>query len=463
MRKRKRQGTIIRQYKYSASTDLRPLPPEFWDIAKRMQQAWNALIPAYATSEPLALNQRYNAIWEVFRADKDEAGYQAAKKSADSEKQEVWRQWDQQAKTTIASFGLDYSQGPNVIERFNGCIKAGRTCFPETELSHVQIPLIFPGSAAIPTYALYNNRRRWRLIIEGVTDGMFRNNSRANRRERRMVYVELGLSRSLTIPLRVDWHRPLPSPGTVKRVLVCGKKLPLRGWRWHLLFQIEHPISQTVPRTEKSVALRICWTRFEDSIIAAQWKDSSGREGILTLPLTPTNHQDRRTRERRPEWQDWLFSYKDLEFYKATEFALPRGSVERMKMRERRRRVEERWQARRRDRYRNFAAWVVGEYAKVDLPDLNIKSIAEDDSKQGALMGADRWRQVAAPGDLLAILKETAQKHGRRVEAWSQTSIGFQSLMVDPVDVRRMIEAGAFEVFDVRSNSKAVARGVHAG
>src|SRR5438876_5005988 len=189
MRKRKRQGTIIRQYKYSASTDLRPLPLECWDIAKRMQQAWNALIPAYATSELFVLNQRYSAIWKSFRDTKDEAGYQAAKKSADAEKPETWRQWDQQAKTAIAGFGLDYSQGPNVIERFNGCIKAGRTCFPETELTHVQIPFVFPGSAAIPTDALYNNRRRWRLVIEGVTDGMFENNNRASRRERKMVYV----------------------------------------------------------------------------------------------------------------------------------------------------------------------------------------------------------------------------------------------------------------------------------
>jgi len=279
VRKRKLKGTIIRQYKYSASTDLRPLPPEFWDIAKRMQQAWNALIPAYAGSELFALNQRYNAIWEVFRADKDEAAYEAAKKSADGEKAEIWRQWDQQAKTAIADFGLDYSQGPNVIERFNGCIKAWRTCFPETELTHVQIPLVFPGSAAIPTYALYKNSRRWRLIIEGVTDGMFADNSQASRRERKMVYVELGLCKSLTIPLRVDWHRPLPSPGAVKRVLFCGKKLPFRGWSWHLLFQVEHPISQTAPRTTNSVALRICWTRFEDSIIVAQWKDQSGRQG----------------------------------------------------------------------------------------------------------------------------------------------------------------------------------------
>src|SRR5438876_1025843 len=125
MRKRKLQGTIIRQYKYSASTDLRPLPPEFWDIAKRMQAAWNALIPAYASSPLFTLNQRYQALWESFRESKDEASYQAGKKSADSEKQEVWHRWDQQAKAVIAGFGLDYSQGPNVIERFNGCIKAG--------------------------------------------------------------------------------------------------------------------------------------------------------------------------------------------------------------------------------------------------------------------------------------------------------------------------------------------------
>jgi len=89
MRKRTLQNTIIRQYKYSASTDLRPLPPEFWDIAKRMQQAWNALISAYADSPLFILNQRYQAMWESFRAHKDEERYQAAKKSADSEKQEV--------------------------------------------------------------------------------------------------------------------------------------------------------------------------------------------------------------------------------------------------------------------------------------------------------------------------------------------------------------------------------------
>src|SRR5439155_26698172 len=106
-----------------------------------------------------------------------------------------------------------------------------------------------------------------------------------------------------------------------------------------------------------------------------------GQAGILTLPLTPTNHQDRRTRERRPQWQDWLCSYRDVESYKSTELAMPVGSVERMKMRERRRRVEERWQARRRDRYRNFAAWIMREYSIIQLPDLKVKSIVEDDSK----------------------------------------------------------------------------------
>ena len=125
--------------------------------------------------------------------------------------------------------------------------------------------------------------------------------------------------------------------------------------------------------------------------------------------------------------------------------------------------MEERWQARRRDRYRNFAAWIMCEYLTIQLRELKVKSIAEDDSKQGALMGADRWRQVAAPGDLLAILKETAQKHGRRVDAFSQTSTDFQSLQVPPGSLRKMIEAGELEVFVLQWNSASVAQGVHAG
>ena len=70
-----------------------------------MQEAWNALISAYAGSDLFVLNQRYNAMWEAFRANEDEAAYKEAKKSADAEKAEIWRQWDEQAKTTIAVHG----------------------------------------------------------------------------------------------------------------------------------------------------------------------------------------------------------------------------------------------------------------------------------------------------------------------------------------------------------------------
>lgn len=332
----------------------------------------------------------------------------------------------------------------------------------ETELTHVQIPFIFPGSAAIPVESLYNNPRRWRIVVEGVNDAMYSDNSQASRRERRMVLLELGLSRYDAISLRADLHRPLPARGLIKRVLLCGRKIPFRGWRWHVLFQVEMPISQTAARTEKAVSLRICWTRIDESIVVAQWKDDAGRQGLLTLPLSPTNSADRRTAKRRPQWSDWLLDYRDLQSFKQTEFALLKGSEERMKMRERRRRVEERWQARRRWLYRNFASWLVREYSIVHVPDLDVKGIAEDDTKTGALAGADHWRQVAAPGDLLAIIKEMAEKHGRKTEPFSQTSIEFQSLRGDGLSLRSLAEQHHVELFNIAWNSIAVAEGVHA-
>src|SRR5207247_3186234 len=132
-------------------------------------------------------------------------------------KRDTWLRWDHAARLVIAPFGLDYSQGPNVIERLNGCIKAGRTCNVETELKHVQIPFVFPGSAAIPVASLCGgNHRRWRVVIEGYSEAAYDKNTQAARRERRGLYLELGLSRDVAIPMRLDMHRPLPSAGIVK-------------------------------------------------------------------------------------------------------------------------------------------------------------------------------------------------------------------------------------------------------
>lgn len=482
MRKRKAHNTILRQYKYSVSTDLRPLPAEVWDVGQRMQQAWNALIPAYAESKLEKLSAEYDRILAELKerhqrtidamtlAEKGQAGvvrhdeeYRVAKLALDAKKRDAWLNWGEQAKTLIAPFGLDYSQGPNVIERFNGCIKAGRTCNIETELKHIQIPFVFPGSASVPVSKLFNNLRRWRIVIEGYNDAMYQDNRQASRLERKTLYLELGLSRDVAIPLRLDMHRPLPSDGLIKRVLLCASKVPLRGWRWRVLFQVEMPISQITARSEKIVSLRICWTRIEDFILVAQWKDDTGKQGLLCLPLETANHQDRRTVRRRPDWK-WLSDYRDLADWKKMEFSLPKGSLERMKMRASRRSVEERWQAKRRWLYRNFAAWLVREYSMIKVPDLDVKSIAEDNTKIGALAGGDHWRQIAAPGDLLAIVKETIQKHGRRSEKYSQTSTSFQSLLIDGLSLRTLREEFGLQLFDVQWNSKECSADcVHAG
>lgn len=457
MRSRKRKNTIIRQYKYRVSTHEWPLPPEVWDIARRMQMAWNTLVVLYESSDLQLLNRDFAESWEMFKKDKDEEFYKFRTKTLNALKKERWLEWDRQAREAILPFGLDYSQGPNVLERFNAGIKAGRTLqqHDATELSAVQIPLVFPGSAAIPVRSLLeaDGRRRWRLVLEGYDDRLYLTNSRENRRHRRLIYLALGLSRAVSVELRVDMHRPLPEGGLIKRVLLSGRRRPFAGWRWHVLFQIEIPVRAIAAETEREVWLRIGWARFDEGIIVARWKDSLGEEGALLMPLSPANHRDRRTEEfhRRlvergaEEWPDRLRGYLDLRVYRASEREL--AGEERMLMRARRRRVEERWQARRRELYRNFATWLVRRFALIHLPKVDIKAMGESE-KEGALAAADRWRQIAAPGDLLATIKELAEKAGRQVASYKQTTEEFRQ----PLE----LDASGWFERDIREGARSI-------
>lgn len=350
MRKRKNTSTAIRCYKYRCYP-VRDIPGPFWECGRLQQKLWSVLA--------------------VLRADTFTAGEWTA---------DMWSKWREGSVAQGKASGLNWEVWPDVITRFEAAMKSAQeTRAHGAELENLRVPHRWTGGGADIGVL---RGRGWRCVID---DGGL---------------LQFGLSPVDIASFRMVMHRPLPPKAKMKWAALCGRKVPLRGWEWHIVFSLELERPE-IRQPRGACELRIGWSRVAGGVLVASARDAaSGAVRNLVLPVDAMgNKADRRN--RKP-----IMGYRDLAAL--SERIKDAEGIERMELRTLHRQIWERWTRRKRDLYRNFAAWLTKEYAEIRWNPLKVKELAEQQAKALRLHAADRLRQWASPGDLQLMIKQSA-------------------------------------------------------
>lgn len=324
----------------------------------------------------------------------------------------------------------------------------------------------------VPVDRLFGTRA-WRFsILEAPPEDAYDDNSRESRR-RRVVPARFGID-GQTFDFRVRLHRQMPVDAVVKRVAWLGEWQPRpwndEYWVWHLAIWLEIPPEAFVitPDGQTQAGVDLGWRKFDDYLRIGYICDSAGRNVELRLPLEMSSFQTRR-HSLPSSWEDKremdaqisaqvdvtkvtikpLLQAADL----PADIRRSVGQLQKMRQGGLKKlrvmlaglyeteywsseveeviQVLDDWHAmdsrlsyqvnqlsrrlvRRREwLYGNLAKWLWETYGMVVWEgDLDVKVMAEDADKEPALKAANRYRQIAAIGELRRFIERAAIKYG---------------------------------------------------
>jgi transposase len=438
-RQRSKPDFPILVHKYHCKPVQEQMPEAVWAKAKAMQSLWNDLCSALDSLKSQAIEGQ-KLDWQLFQ---------------------------QQASDLVKSSSLNWEQGPAVLDRFLATTRRlgkGGGGWPKIQrrLTNFAIPHRFT-SGGIPTERLFSARAK-RIRLERPAPDAYDSNLRAQRRAR-SVRAVFGLD-DVPVELLVKLHRPIPSNAAVKQVNLCGFFNAKRRWEYCLTITFETPPLPVQLREPKTIcAIDLGWRKQVDDEGADYLRfgmlfDVQAKKfQEFQLPLRIPNYISKRFKSP-DSWPD-LAKYTQtidlaLETAKAKikpllsnssepEVAAFRGSLARMRQgglfRLRRLLKEKNIQEevvhlldhffdeidrtakaraglrahlmnRRRKIYEQLAVDLCRRYSHIAWEgDLNIKSMAEQETKEIALLRGAEYRTWVALHEFKRILRNAAIKN----------------------------------------------------
>jgi hypothetical protein len=428
VRKRKRNWPI-RVLVYRAYP--REVPSSVWEVAKKQRALWNKLVDLWngARDQIAALPTCKESIWDTF---------------------EEW------CKGAVAQSGLDWANGPEILERFRTALRGRKIPKIRRTLDRISILHRFM-SGGIAIERLIDNTRSKRLTLQSSR--------------------EWELPRPVHSPNRVHWrarfkvadstldcalvlHRAFPPGAFLKRAALVGKRGGSR-WFWYLAFTIEEPPPASEPLakdTRPAAALDLGWRLFRDGskgeyLRVGMLVDGHGRAVEVRLPvwLRPKRPKERRGLPTVFELQGRAARLlnEGAEVVKNEGAAigaswsvespaaigrrglieilssLPSESSAALKLKQildeygriyqgvatlRFRLVQ-----RRRWYYSNLARWLCQQYSVIGIEDIRLSDLQRAAKDKIAIRNAARYRNYAAVGELRTSLVRTAAKLSCRV------------------------------------------------
>jgi hypothetical protein len=377
-----------------------------------------------------------------------------------------WWCFDFNAKELIRRSGLDWVNGPDVLDRYRASVNmtlkkwrrgdlSARFPQPHGGLRSVRLLHRYTGGG-VPVPMLFNSGRQWRCRLaqpidgHGHVDGSFGMDGGAQAIDFRAViptpHNGAGRPRSSTRRLPIE-------RAVLKRVAFCGCR-NIFGWRWSLQLTVEEPPVVFDDRpVEKLVAgLDLGWRKCGDHIRIGMLVDSHGQAVELRWPFAAPG----RSRHNGTDWREiddvWApqISFALMEAKAAALPLLSRRPApqvwERTGASGLRRILREcgendavrpvlsAWEAkdtalRRRQQgmrthlaryrtwiYRQIAQWLCRRYGIIAWEsDLDLKGLAEQTTDSAAIEAGKRWRQMVGLSELREYQKQRAARDGTQM------------------------------------------------
>lgn len=453
MRKRLRDDWPVVVYKYRAYVHLEDLPDAIFDHMAWKNAVWNQLVDL--------LNEALEE-WPAVKKTEDQ-------KQAGT----FWDEFRRGAALIVETSPLNWEAGPDLLDRFMTAVREGfrgaERGFPRKRygVDRVNVMHRYTGGG-LPAENLFGSRARRFAIYKAPPEGAYADNARRSRRQR-VVDARFGVDGE-TFDFRLRLHRPLPEGAILKRVAFLGERTrhpnPDKRWIWHVAMTVEVPPGPVAAQPARRIAgLDLGWRKFDDYLRVGYLYD--GRHEIeLRLPLDTSSYRTRRD-DLPSTWSDKYALdariAKRLDEVKAEvkkildEVALPKNvkaslaQIQKMRDGGLRRlarslaelegtaywstdvesahcllvdwaaenenhrhwagRLGERLVRRREWIYGNLAAWLCRNWDIIGWEgELDIKQMAEA-AEEPAIKAAQRYRQIAAIGDLRRRMRENAVKH----------------------------------------------------
>jgi hypothetical protein len=431
MRQRKRPEYRIRSFKYWARP-VQDLPEAFWVLARQMRDTWNFLVESREKTEELARmlsHKEHRSLWVTHR---------------------------ETCRRIIAESGLNWENGPEVLERFESACRMaarGERGWPRSqcEIWSLMIPHRY-GNGGIPAASLFRANRR--LTLRPVPLEAYADSKRETVRMR-LTRGTFGFPDG-SIDFETILHRPIPSNAFVKRTAWIGRRHPIKGWRWFITITVEEP-PVIAHKSDKAVAIELGWRALDDAIRVAVMVDQDGLVQDLRLPFDAARSHERR-HSIPSGWHDLatldsrianLLSSAKAELQELTRpdccraqmadpASMPAGMLVRLldhldenriwpeaaavlrrwktendRLRSMKASLSERLIGRRRWIYRNFAAHVCRDYQTIIIKSLPIQRLSLHRTGPDA---ASRYRQWASPAELNLYIRQAAKHNGAIVK-----------------------------------------------
>jgi hypothetical protein len=412
MRKRKRDWPlrVLRYRAYPAD-----IPQSVWDSARIQRDLWNKLV---------ALTNQ-TAEWARMLGDRRQG----------------WKGFENAARELVAQSGLDWVNGPEILDRLRSAIKSKR--WPGFHSSLDRIALFHRyTSGGIPIRKLIDNPRAGRFALESSEEWQLPKLAHSPKKKHWRAHFAVGNEQ---INFSLALHRALPDEAILKRVGWLGQ-LSAGKWFWHLALTIEEPPTATpCHASELAAGLDLGWRVFRnggtnDYLRVGVLADSEGRTIELRLPL-------RLRRGPKAEQRDisYLHELQSLaaEFLKCAQGLAGDKRLGRRELCElvsaghehaagigaalaacdllRRRMSEQRFHMIRRRRwwYQNLALWLCRQYSQIAVQGDMALSKLDRWSGFPAFRPAEIYRKYAAVGELRRCLRDEAMKTGTRVQGYA--------------------------------------------
>jgi len=270
MRERKRPDWPIKIYKFDIMPIGKELRQLLWDIAKGMQNAWNALVD---------LRESIRAqITAIPNCSKEQA-------------KEIWSNsnFELKAKTIVSQpeFNLNHECRQEVLDRFHRATTAKKHPKKHFRLDRICIPHYYSGGGR-ELHKLFTTSSKT-LSFRPVELESYLGTTVAHRRQRgsRGYFGLMTADKQLAqLNFKVNLHTKIDEIGFLKRVYLIGNHSCL-GWKFHLVLttEIEPSIIKNIlPATE--CGLDLGWRKLDqDNVRIGYLVDTRGNKQEITLPL----------------------------------------------------------------------------------------------------------------------------------------------------------------------------------
>jgi len=388
------------------------IPQSVWDIAKSQRDLWNKLVVL--------------------------AGHHSEWARLIGDKKSSWAGFDDTARAIVKASGLDWVNGPEVLDRLRTTFR--KKCFPKFHGTLNRVALLHRfTSGGIALGRLIDKSKAKRFALQSSSHWQLPKRAHSPGKRHWRGCFRAG---DETIDFSLALHRALPTDAILKRVQWLGERSGTK-WFWHLALTIEEPpIESPYHSSQLSAGLDLGWRSFaegspNDYVRVGMLADSEGRTVEFRLPLLLRNGPggERRTIVYLAELQSLADEFlncgreltgdkrlgprglRDLiaaghQHAEGIGAALAAHDLLRKRLNEQRFHLLQRrnwW-------YQNLAQWLCQRYARIAIEaDMKLAKLHER-SKDPALRNAAIYRNYAAVGELRKRLMATAGKTGTRID-----------------------------------------------